>query len=147
MTDLNVFKIIGCQLKMILVQDARRHQQTMLIWQMSCHEILIEKRGMYCVAVKFVPRFMSQDQKDNRITICQELLDRAHDDQMVYGLWLLIREKFNHHNGSVNFHQDRKKLVMSDQTLKSWQWYFSILQVLSTSNFCRKDKQSTYGTI
>jgi hypothetical protein len=46
----------------------------------SCHEILVEKLGMHRVAAKFVPRLMSQDQKDNRVTICQELLDRANDD-------------------------------------------------------------------
>jgi [histone H3]-lysine36 N-dimethyltransferase SETMAR len=46
----------------------------------SCHVILVEKLGMHRVAAKFVPR--SQDQKDNRVTICQELLDRTNDDDM-----------------------------------------------------------------
>lgn len=48
----------------------------------SCHEILVEKLGMHRVAAKFVPRLMSEDQKDNRITICQELIDRANDYDM-----------------------------------------------------------------
>ena len=50
----------------------------------SCHEILVEKLGMHPVAVKFVPRLMSQDQKDNRVTICQELLDRANYDTSMF---------------------------------------------------------------
>jgi len=48
----------------------------------SCHEILVEKLGMHRVAAKFVPQLMSQDQKDNRVTICQEFLDHANDDDM-----------------------------------------------------------------
>jgi len=48
----------------------------------SRHEIPVEKSEMHRVAAKFVPRLMSQDQIDNRVTICQELLDRANGDVM-----------------------------------------------------------------
>ena len=37
----------------------------------SCNEILVDTLGMHRVAAKFVSRLMSQDQKDNRVTICQ----------------------------------------------------------------------------
>jgi len=47
----------------------------------SCHEILAEKFEMNRVAAKFVPRLISQDQKDIRVTIWQELLYRANGDE------------------------------------------------------------------
>ena len=46
----------------------------------SCQSILTENLGMRRVAAKFVPRLLTQEQKDNRVAICQELLDRANDD-------------------------------------------------------------------
>jgi len=49
----------------------------------SSNEILIEKLKMHRVAAKFVPRLMSQDQKDNRVTtVCRGLLDYANDNEM-----------------------------------------------------------------
>lgn len=47
----------------------------------SCQEILTETLGMRRIAAKFVPRLLTQEQKDHRITICQELLDRANSDE------------------------------------------------------------------
>ncbi|KAE9542487.1 hypothetical protein AGLY_003348 [Aphis glycines] len=95
----------------------------------SCHEILVKKLGMHHVVAKFVPRLISQDQKDNRVTICQELLNRANDDDMYmrqiitgdrYGsMAMMLRQKSYHHSGLVNFLRDQKKLVRSDQTSKS----------------------------
>ena len=51
----------------------------------SCQRILTEHLGMRRIAAKFVPRLLSQDQKDNRVAICQELLDRANDDENFTG--------------------------------------------------------------
>jgi len=48
----------------------------------SCHEIPVEKLEMHRVASKFVPGSMSQDQKDYRVTVCQELLDHVNGDEM-----------------------------------------------------------------
>ena len=45
----------------------------------SCQRILTGHLGMRRIAAKFVPRLLSQEQKDNRVAICQELLDRADD--------------------------------------------------------------------
>lgn len=47
----------------------------------SCHEILTEKLKMHRVAAKFVPRLMTDDQKANRVQVCQELLDRSEEDE------------------------------------------------------------------
>ena len=40
-----------------------------------CHEILTENLGMHRIAAKFVPRLLTDDQKQNRIDVSQELLD------------------------------------------------------------------------
>jgi len=45
-----------------------------------CHEILTENLGMHRIAAKFVPRLLTDDQKQNRVDVSQELLDRANDD-------------------------------------------------------------------
>ncbi|XP_064471271.1 protein GVQW3-like [Ornithodoros turicata] len=45
----------------------------------SCYEILTEKLRMHRVAAKFVPRLMTDDQKANRVQVCQELLDRSEE--------------------------------------------------------------------
>jgi hypothetical protein len=45
-----------------------------------CHEILTENLGMNRIAAKFVPRLLTEDQKQNRDDVSQELLDRANDD-------------------------------------------------------------------
>jgi len=45
-----------------------------------CHEILSENLGMHRIAAKFVPRLLTDDQKQNQVDMSQELLDRANDD-------------------------------------------------------------------
>jgi len=45
-----------------------------------CHEILTENSSMHLIATKFVPRLLTDDQKQNRVDVSQELLDRANDD-------------------------------------------------------------------
>lgn len=47
----------------------------------SCHEILTVKLGMHRVSAKLVPRLLTDDQKENRVKISQELLDRASTDK------------------------------------------------------------------
>jgi len=45
-----------------------------------CHEILTENLGMHHIAAKFVPRLLTDDQKQSRVDVSQELLDRTNDD-------------------------------------------------------------------
>jgi hypothetical protein len=47
----------------------------------SCHNILMTKLEMHLVVSKFVPCLLTQDQRDSRIAICQELLDRPSEDE------------------------------------------------------------------
>jgi DNA-binding Lrp family transcriptional regulator len=48
-----------------------------------CHEILTENLGMHRIAAKFVPRLLTDDQKQNRADVTKELLDRANDDNFL----------------------------------------------------------------
>jgi len=45
-----------------------------------CHEILNENLGMHRIAAKFVPRLLTDDQKQNRVDASQELLHRVNGD-------------------------------------------------------------------
>ena len=47
----------------------------------SCQEILTEKLHMRRVAAKFVPRLMTEDQKQRRVRVCEELLEMANDNE------------------------------------------------------------------
>ena len=47
----------------------------------SCQAIVTEKLKMHCIATKFVPRVLTEDQKANRVNISQELLDRVSADE------------------------------------------------------------------
>src|SRR5215469_10129469 len=51
------------------------------ICKSSCHTILTEKLKMHRVAAKFVPRLLTEEQKQNRVAVSQELLDRSNTDE------------------------------------------------------------------
>ena len=59
----------------------------------SCHPVFTDKLQMRRVSAKFVPRFLTDNQKENRVEISQELLAIA--------------------NGNVNF---LKKIITGDET-------------------------------
>ena len=46
----------------------------------SCQRILTEQPNMHRIAAKFVPRVLTQDQKDGRVAICQELKETMIND-------------------------------------------------------------------
>ena len=46
----------------------------------SCQRILTEQLNMHRTAAKFVPRVLTQDQKDSRVAICQELKETVIND-------------------------------------------------------------------
>jgi hypothetical protein len=59
-----------------------------------CHEILTENLGMHRIPAKFVPRLLTDDQKQNRVDVSIELLDRANDDNWD---WKTKNEKDGRH--------------------------------------------------
>jgi len=46
----------------------------------TCQRILTEQLNMHRIAAKFVPRVLTQDQKDSRVAICQELKETVIND-------------------------------------------------------------------
>jgi hypothetical protein len=47
----------------------------------TCQQVLTEKLGMHRVAVKFVPRILTADQKLQRVNVCTELRQLAANDE------------------------------------------------------------------
>ena len=47
----------------------------------SCHQIFTEKLQMYCISAKFMPHLLTDDQKENRVEISQELLANANGNE------------------------------------------------------------------
>jgi hypothetical protein len=43
-----------------------------------CQEILTENLNMRHIAAKFVPRFLTNDQKQQRVNVCLELREKAN---------------------------------------------------------------------
>ena len=47
----------------------------------TCQRILTEELGMHCVRAKFVPRILTADQMQQRVSVCTELRQLASDDE------------------------------------------------------------------
>ena len=71
----NVREVIGSNRRLTVREVAEK----VSISKTVCHEILTENFGMHRIAAKFVPRLLTEDQKQNRVDVSQELLDRAND--------------------------------------------------------------------
>jgi len=48
----------------------------------TCQRVLMEELGMQRVAAKFVPRILTADQMQQRVSVCTELRQLASDDEM-----------------------------------------------------------------
>jgi len=46
----------------------------------SCQQILTMDLNMRCVAAKFVPRLLKQEQKNTRLTLCHDLKNQIESD-------------------------------------------------------------------
>jgi len=72
------------QVRAAVNQDCRRTIHDLCaevgIGNGSCQGILIEQLNMHQTAAKFVPRVLTQDQKDSRVAICQELKETVRND-------------------------------------------------------------------
>jgi hypothetical protein len=60
---------------------AREVSEDVRICKISCHTILTGKLKMHRVAAKFVPRLLTEQQKENRVTVSQELFGRSNADE------------------------------------------------------------------
>jgi hypothetical protein len=98
----NVSKVVIIQLMMILVQADRQYPKLMKLVQKLgksfvltvrevaekvsisktiCHEILKQNLGMSRIETKFVPRLLTDEQKQIRVYVSQELLNRTNEDE------------------------------------------------------------------
>ena len=72
------------QVRAAVNQDRRRTIHDLCaevgIGYVSCQRILTEQLNMHRIAAKFVPKVLTQDQKDSRVAICQELKETVIND-------------------------------------------------------------------
>jgi len=55
---------------------------TDLFWS-SCQQMLMEDLNMNHVAAKFVPRLLTEDQKNSRLNICYDLREQVGNDPQI----------------------------------------------------------------
>ena len=55
---------------------------TDLFWS-SCQQMLMEDLNMNHVAAKFVPRLLTEDQKNSRLNICYDLREQVRNDPQI----------------------------------------------------------------
>jgi len=121
-----------------------------------CHEILTENLGMHRIAAKFVPRLLTDDQKQNRVDASQELLDRANDDDnflknittgdetWVYGYDVETKVQSTQWVSKTSPRPKKSRQVRSHVKLTV---FFFILRVLFTMSFYHKAGQSIRSII
>ena len=118
----------------------------------SMQAILTSTLGMRRIAAMFVPRLLTNDQKEQRVEFCEDLLQRIQEDPpftsrliigdqtWVYGYdpeWKCLR------NGNVHRHQDRRRSRAQRRTCFS---FSSIFMALSIVNSCLRVKLSILTT-
>ena len=89
----------------------------------SVHSILTEDLNLRRVSAKFVPKLLTEQQKELRKEISEDMLDVAIMTQnlsrqsslvMRPGFMVMTQKpSFNHHNGSIRNHHAQKKLGKS----------------------------------
>jgi len=80
MDDNDVEKVLAV-IRQNRLLTLRKVAEEVGICKSSCHLILIEKPKMRRVAAKFVPRLLTDAQRENRFTVSQELFDRSNADK------------------------------------------------------------------
>ncbi|KAF0708055.1 protein GVQW3-like, partial [Aphis craccivora] len=74
------------------------------IYYGSCQEILTKELGMSRIAAKFVPRLLTDEQKQNRKTIAQELFERSESDQDFLKNIITVHREWVPQGQTVNQH-------------------------------------------
>ena len=74
------------QIQEIILQDQRRTIRDIAeevdVGYGTCQRVLTEELGMQSVAAKFVPRILTADQMQQRVSVCTELRQLASNDEM-----------------------------------------------------------------
>ena len=105
----------------------------------SCDEILTEDLHMKRVCAKFVPRLLTDDQREQRQIIASDLFERSckdvqflknivtGDKSWVYGS--TRRQNSNRHSGRVPRLHDQRSGARCEAKQRSCYWRFLILRV------------------
>jgi hypothetical protein len=85
----------------------------------TCQHILSDELNMRRIAAKFVPRLLTDDQKQHRLEVSMELKEQVRNDpdflsKVVPGdevgfMGTTLKENSNHPSGSVYLHPSRRK--------------------------------------
>jgi len=132
-----------------LSADCQEHSRTSEHRQRN-RKILTEDLDMRKVCAKMVPKELTEKQKQRRVTICQDLLERQDD------IWAMSSQVMKHgstnmtlkwssqvHNGRLLIPHDQQNSVSPNQESKQCCQLFLILEGLFNMNLYQLDKQST----
>jgi hypothetical protein len=71
----------------------------------TCQRILSDELNMRRIAAKFVPRLLSDDQKQHRLEVCMELKEQVRNDPDFLGfMGTTLQQNSNLPSGSVHLH-------------------------------------------
>ena len=117
-TDDNAAKVreVICSDRHLTVREVAEEKS---ILKTVCHEIFTENLGMHRILAKFVPHLLTDDQKQNRVDVSQELLNRANGDdnfrktllqEMRLGcICTMSKRKSIHYSGCRKLRRNQKK--------------------------------------
>ena len=113
---------------------------------------------MQRVATKFVPRLITDDQKANRVRVCQELLDRSDEDEnflsriiagdelWVYGYDIETKVQSSQWVGQTSPRPKKARQVQSN--VKLMPTIFLMVRVLfTTSTFLKAPRSTRFTTL
>ena len=132
----------------------RSKAQQVNIDRETVRKILTEDLDMKKGCAKMVPKELTEEQKQRRVTICQDLLERQDDilGRVITGdeTWVYQydpeRKQQSAQWKTANSPRP-KKFHQSKSRVKKCCWLFFILEGLFTTNLYQLDKQSTKFTI
>ena len=123
----------------------------------SCEAILTDDLHMkrVCVCVKFVPRLLTDDQREQRQTITRDLFERScedvqflkitviGDESWVYGYDPETKQQSSQWKGPTSPRPKKERQVRSETKVKLAYWRFLILRASYTTSTLPTDKQLT----
>jgi hypothetical protein len=118
----------------------------------SSHTILTEDLGMHLFSAKFVPRFLTDNRKLRRFSICENLLQRANEDEnllknvitgdetWVYGYDVETKQQSSHWKSPASPRPKKARQVRS-RVKAMLLGFFSIIEALRIMNSLLKVRQ------
>jgi hypothetical protein len=113
----------GAEVREVIRENRRRTIQDvcniLVLSYGTCQRILSDELNMRRIAAKFVPRLLTDDQKQHRLVVCMELKEQVRNDpdflsKVVTGdeSWIMgttLKQNSNRPSGSVHLHPGRRK--------------------------------------